>query len=419
MRIDGQIGHSPLVGAVLFSVVHAFGDGILVAAGECCEDQTAGIGLPGRYLHVGDPLIDLADGGHVREVQLRIHAVGVHVHGQSDRIHVACALAVAEQTAFHTLCSCQQCQFRIGNAGTAVVVRMGGQNDGIPAMEAVTAILDLVGINVRETHFHGHRQVDDHGSVGGGFHDIDDGVADLQGVFRFSAGEGFRGILEEEVALIFLRELFDKLCAFHGDLLDFLFGFSEHLFALGNGGGVVEMDHGTGRTFHSFECPADDVIAALGEDLYGHVFGDEVLFDQCTQELILCFAGCGEPDFDFLESDSDQELEKLYFFLQAHGYDQGLVAIPQIHGTPGRCLFNVVFPDPAVFVFRCRVISRCVFRSVHHNSFLLLDMSVVVSGDPVSRGPGSGCGVGVKKTSLKNHSETSTFIPAVPLFLSV
>lgn len=371
MGINGQIRHGPLIGAVFFPVVHAFGNGILMAAGERREDQTAGIGLPGRYLHVGDPFVHLADLRHVREIQFRVHTVGVHVHGKCHRIHVARPLAVAEQTAFHSLCPGQERQLRIGNACAPVVVGMGGEDDGIATVEPVAAVLNLVGVDVRQAHFDGDGKVDDHGAVRGGFHDVNDGVADFQGVFGFGSGEGFRGVLEEEIAVVFFGELPDEAGAVDGDLLYFFFGFPEYLFALGDGGGVVEVDDGAGGTLDGFEGTADDVVTALGEDLEGDVVGDEVLFDEGAEEFVFGFTGCREADFDFLESDFDQELEEFDFFFEAHGDDQGLVAVAEVHGAPGGCVFDVVFFDPAVFVFGCGIIAGGVFGCVHHGDFLL------------------------------------------------
>ena len=61
-----------------------------------------------------------------------------------------------------------------------------------------------------------------------------------------SAGEALGAVLEEEVALILLAQLLDQLCAVHGDLLNLLLRLVEHLLALGDGGGIIEVDDRTG-----------------------------------------------------------------------------------------------------------------------------------------------------------------------------
>ena len=60
-----------------------------------------------------------------------------------------------------------------------------------------------------------------------------------------------------------------QLCAVHGDLLDLLLRLVEHLLALGDGGGVIEVDDRTGCALDRLEGAADDVVAALGQHLHG------------------------------------------------------------------------------------------------------------------------------------------------------
>jgi hypothetical protein len=49
--------------------------------------------------HVGAAFVDLDDPGHVGEVELRVDALRVDVHRHRHDVHVAGALAVAEQRA--------------------------------------------------------------------------------------------------------------------------------------------------------------------------------------------------------------------------------------------------------------------------------------------------------------------------------
>ena len=349
------------------AVGHALGDGVLVAAREGREHQLAGVGGPLVDVHPGHPLIQLADGGHVRKVQLGVHAVAVHIHGQGDGVHVAGALAVAEQAALDPLGPRQDGQLGAGHAGAPVVVGVGGEDDAVPAVEVGRAVLDLAGVDVGHAHLHRDGQVDDHGPVGGGLHDVDDGVADFQRIVGLGAGETLGAVLEQEVALVLLAELLDQPGAVGGDLLDLLFGLVEHLLPLGHRGGVVEVDDGPGRPLDRLEGAADDVVAALGQHLDGDVLGDHVPLDQHPQELILGLAGGGEAHLDLLEADPDQHLEELDLFFQAHGHDQGLVAVPQIHAAKGGGLFDVVLLDPAVVAGGCGVVSGCVLGGVHHS----------------------------------------------------
>ena len=53
--------------------------------------------------------------------------MAVQVHGQGHGIHVAGALAIAEQAALHALGTCQHRQLGAGHAGAAVIVGVGGE----------------------------------------------------------------------------------------------------------------------------------------------------------------------------------------------------------------------------------------------------------------------------------------------------
>ena len=141
------------------------------------------------------------------------------------------------------------------------------------------------------THFHGHRQVDDDVVAFAGLQHVQNGVAHLQRVFRFGAGEALRGILKAEITLIFRCQLFHQLRAFHGDLLDLLLALAEHLLPLGDTHGIVKMDDGAGRALAGFKGLADDMLPALGQHLHRDVLRDHVVLDQSPQELILRLGG--------------------------------------------------------------------------------------------------------------------------------
>ena len=130
------------------------------------------------------------------------------------------------------------------------------------------------------THFHRYRQIDDDIVLFAWLQHIQHGVADLQGIFRLGACEGFRRVFKAEVAFVFCGELFDQLCALYGNLLDFFFAFFEHLLPLCHTYRIIEVNNGAGRTLAGIKGLADDVLSALGQDLNGHIFGNPVLVDQ-------------------------------------------------------------------------------------------------------------------------------------------
>ena len=61
-------------------------------------------------------------------------------------------------------------------------MRVGGDDDAVAVLKVLIAILNLICIDMGHTHLDRDRQVDDHGAVGGGLHDAQDRVADLNGV---------------------------------------------------------------------------------------------------------------------------------------------------------------------------------------------------------------------------------------------
>ena len=74
-----------------------------------------------------------------------------------------------------------------------------------------------------------------------------------------------------------------------------------------------------GAPFSASNVFADDVVAALRQHLNVTSSGIRFLFDQCPQKFIFGFAGCGESDFDFFETEFDEKLEKSSFSASVMG----------------------------------------------------------------------------------------------------
>ena len=372
MRVNGNVRAGPLVQVVLLAPGHALGNGVLVAAAERSKHQGTGIRAALVHMHAGHAFIRFADGRHVAEVEVRVHAVAVHIHGQGDGIHVAGALAVAEQAAFNALGTGQNSQLGICHAAAAVVVGVGGQDHAVAVLEVLGAPFDLVGVNVRHAHFHRDRQIDDHRAVRGGLHHIQYGVANLNGVFRLGAGKAFGAVFKQEVALVFFAQLFNQLCAVNSDLLDLFLALFEHLLALGNAGGVIKVDDGARRTLNGLKCFTDDMVTALGQHLNGDIVRDAVAIDQGAQEVVLGLGRCREADLNLLKADPDEHIIKFKLFFQIHGNDQALVAIAQVYAAPGGSLFDMVFLGPFIDMAglnRRGIITYMILCCVHH--FLL------------------------------------------------
>ena len=367
--VDREVGDGPVAGVVFLPPLHPLGNRVLVGAGEGGEDQLPGVGLAVVDLHPGDPLVDLADGRHIREVQFRVDPLGEEVHRQRDDVDVAGPLAVAEEGPFNPVGAGQQPHLRVGDGAAPVVVGVEGDDDRVAVFEVVAHILDLVGVDVGHRQLDGDREVDDRFMVGGRLPDVQDGVADLQRVVGLGAGEGLGGVFKPQVGvgilLKFLRQVVKQLGARDGDFEDFFLGFAEDLLPLGEGGGVVEVDNRLFDPAEALEGLADDVFPGLGQHLDGDVVGDQVPLDQLPEELVLGFAGRREADFDLLKADFGQELEKFQLLFQVHRDDQRLVAVPQVDRAPDGGLFDVVLLHPPGGGVRDGVILAGVLLVVH------------------------------------------------------
>ena len=343
-----------------------------MGAGEGRKDQVAGVGLAVAHVHAGELLIELHDVGHVGEVQLGVHAVGEHVHGHGDDVHVAGALAVAEEGALDAVAAGQQGQLTGCHAGAPVVVGVDGDDHVFTVMEVLAHVLDLLGVHVGHGHLHGGGQIDDDLPLGAGLPDVDDGVADPLGKLDLGAGEALRGVLKAEVGLgHLLSVLVEGSCALLCDLHDLVLGQAEDLLPLGEGGGVIQVNDDVLGALDGVKGLLDDVGAGLGEHLDPHIVGDHVLLDDGAQELVLGLGGSGEAHLDLLKAQVQEELIEGQLLLQAHGGDEGLVAVAQVHAAPVGSLGDALLLYPIHAGLRGHIVPGTVLGIILHMRVIL------------------------------------------------
>ena len=102
---------------------------------------------------------DLAQFVDVVDPQFRVDPLGEEVQGDVHHVHVAGALAVAEQRALDAVGPGQDTQLRRRHAGAPVVVGVQGQDDAVPVAHIPVKPFNLVGIDVGGGHLHCGRQV--------------------------------------------------------------------------------------------------------------------------------------------------------------------------------------------------------------------------------------------------------------------
>ena len=317
-----------------------------MGAAERRENERAAVGLAFVHAHTGDLFIGCADLGNIGEIKTGINALRIHIERKRDNVDVTRAFAVTEKRTFDTVAPCEKSHFTVGNRTSAVVVGVQGDHEIFSAMQILAHIFDLICVNVGHGVRHGYGQVDDDLIVGSGLPDIDDLVADLCGEFRLGTREAFGRIFKDEVSFrlfsVFKAELRTEL----RDLDDLLLGFFEHLLALCDGGGVIEMNDGVFRTAQSLKGLGNDMLSRLRQNLNGDVVGDHIVFDQRAAEFVFRLARRGETDLDLLEADLDEKLEEFELFLKAHRDDERLIAVAQVHAAPNRRLVEICFLRP-------------------------------------------------------------------------
>ena len=286
---------------------------------------------------LGAMLVGAGHGVDVREVELRIDALGVHVEGKSHEVHVAGALAVAEETALDAVGAGHQAEFGSRHRRTAVVVRMEADEHAVAAGEIAVHPLDLVGVDVRRGHFHRGREIEDDLAFGRGAPGFGHGITHLKGKIELGGGKGFRAVLEHELGfrLGFGKRL-DELDGIHRHLHHLRLAHAEHVLAEGFGGGVIDVNDGALDTLERLEGAANEVFARLGEHLDGDVIGDVIAFDQATYKIELGLRGGRKGHFDFLEADGAKCLEHPHFLLAVHRFEERLVAVAKIGAHPDR-----------------------------------------------------------------------------------
>ena len=367
--VDRQVRRGPVLGVVLLAPLQALGDSVLMAAREGREHELASVGAARLNLHIGHALVQFDQFRHVGEVQLRINAMGEHVHGDGNQVGVARALAIAEQGALNAVGASQNAQLGFGNARAAVVVAVQRQLNGVAVLQVLAHVLDLLREYMRQAHFDRRGQVDDGLAIGGRLPYVQNGVAYLERVLGLGAGEAFGRVLEAVVVVAgFVGELLQQLSAGQSDFLDLLFVALEYLFALREARGVVYVnDDGSLAAFKGVERFLDNVLARLGEHLNGDVFGNHVVLDERAGQLKFGFAGSGEADLDFLESNLDEFLEVFQLLVEAHRNDECLVAVAKVNAHPLRGFLDVFLLRPVEARLGRHEISALILYMVGHS----------------------------------------------------
>ena len=137
------------------------------------------------------------------------------------------------------------------------------------------------------------------------------------------------------------------------------------------------MHHCILHTLQRIECLLYYMFPGLCQHLYCHIVGYQILIYELSQKLVFRLRSCRKSYFYLLEADLHQIFEKFHLFIKAHGNDEGLIAVSQIHAAPYRCFLYVILFHPAAVSICRREISHLVFLIIFHDPFIPPDYCII------------------------------------------
>ena len=178
------------------------------------------------------------------------------------------------------------------------------------------------------------------------------------------------------------RQLPDELGGVHGDLGDAGHVGVEHHLPLEGGGGVIEMEDNVLGSVYGLKGLADQMLSGLDQHLDGHVVGDVAALNEGADKLIFGLGGGGEAHLDLFHTDIHQRVEQLQLLLHVHGINEGLVAVPQVHGAPDGGRLQFLVGPGALFHFQ-RDEGDVLFLCGFHNSSSSLGQGIENAPDQI------------------------------------
>ena len=301
------------------------------------ENQLARIRLPRRNRHAGAALININDRCQIGEIQFRINTVHVKIQCHRHDVQIARALPVAEQSSLDAIRTREHPEFRRGDAGAAVIVRVQADDERIAVFEVAAHPFDLIRINIWHRHFHRVRQIQNHLVLRRRLPDIHDGFGNFLRIFHLGHAETFRRILEHDFrAFQAMQTIFDHLRAVHCDGFDLLFRLAEHHAPLRRRRRIIHVNDDLLRADERLHRALDQILARLHEHLEPDIIQRALFFNEPAVERKLGVRRRGKADFDFLETDFDERLKQFQFLRHVHRHGERLVAVAQIHAAPAR-----------------------------------------------------------------------------------
>ena len=374
-RVNRKIRNFPIFCSALLHIHLALVDCVLMRAGKGCEHKLACIWLTRRNLHFCAALVNLFDFFNIVEIKLGVYALGPHIESQGHDINVACTLAVAEQSAFYTVCACHKSKLCSSYALSSVIVWVEGNNCCITIRQMSAKIFYLVCITVRSRALYCGWQIEYNRIFLSNMEFFHNTTANLYRIVHLSAGKGFGRIFEPNIHvrilfLFFLGQGINQLCAFDCNVNNAVHICFEHNLALKCRGRVIKMNDNILSAVNSLKCLFDKMRTSLNKNLNGNIIRNIISVNKSSQNLILCLTGRRKAYLNFFKANIDQSLKVFEFFFQIHRINQCLITVSKVNGAPYRR-----FCDGVIGPCTVRNVNRfewdILFVALFHNKNLL------------------------------------------------
>ena len=169
--------------------------------------------------HICTSFVNLPELWKIREVKFRVNSLCKHIKSHCNNVKVTGSLAVAEECALYTLCTCKKCKLARRNACASVIVRMQADYASLSVLYMFNKIFNLICVCVWCAHFNSVRKIEDNRAFFCRTESFHNFIADVNSVLNFCTAETFGRILKSKVciACIFVCKLLNKFCAFNSN----------------------------------------------------------------------------------------------------------------------------------------------------------------------------------------------------------
>ena len=222
---------------------------------------------------------------HVREIQQRVHALTVEIHRHGHDVHVAGALAIAQQRAFHPVRTRHHAELGGGDRAAPVIVGVQGDDQRVTIFNLITEPLDLICIDIRRAHFNRSGQVDDDRPIRGRRQHLVHRIADRYGEIHLRAGKALGTVLKHPLCFrARVCGLFNQARTIDGNIANAISIETENVFPLHRRGAVVKVHHGPLDTLERGKSFLYEIRSRLHQHLHGDVIRDAILLNQFPQK---------------------------------------------------------------------------------------------------------------------------------------